>query len=91
MPTGRSTGSANCYPGASHCQLNNTSPSIRLSLYAYDLLNKASDPSTQQKFDLFNKATLVPQLIVKSRIINTFAISPSPFKYRSPPCALTIS
>ena len=55
------------------------------------LLNKASDPSTQQKFDLFNKATLVPQLIVKSRIINTFAISPSPFKYRSPPCALTIS
>ncbi|MDT9982712.1 hypothetical protein RUW52_18540, partial [Klebsiella pneumoniae] len=24
-----------CYPGASHCQLNNTSPSIRFSLYAY--------------------------------------------------------
>ncbi|HBM3137857.1 TPA: helix-turn-helix transcriptional regulator [Klebsiella oxytoca] len=33
--TGRSTGSASCYPGASHCQLNNTSPSIRFSLYAY--------------------------------------------------------
>ncbi|MFY8765695.1 hypothetical protein ACOWZQ_27180, partial [Klebsiella pneumoniae] len=24
-----------CYPGASHCQLNNTSPSIRFSLDAY--------------------------------------------------------
>jgi hypothetical protein len=36
IATGRSTGSANCYPGASHCQLNNTSPSIRFSLYAYD-------------------------------------------------------
>ncbi|WP_416376761.1 hypothetical protein [Klebsiella pneumoniae] len=34
----RSTGSASCYPGASHCQLNNTSPSIRFSLYAYKSL-----------------------------------------------------
>ncbi|MFB2998887.1 hypothetical protein ACEWFD_25815, partial [Klebsiella pneumoniae] len=31
----QSTGSANCYPGASYSQLNNTSPSIRPSVYAY--------------------------------------------------------
>lgn len=35
LPTGRSIGSANYFPGASHRQLNNTSQSIRLSLYAY--------------------------------------------------------
>ncbi|WP_258315084.1 SDR family oxidoreductase, partial [Klebsiella variicola] len=36
-----------CYPGASHCQLNNTSPSIRFSLYAYRNMSKLQAAATR--------------------------------------------